>query len=92
MRICLCPASIAWIRRNLKKSARSAFTSLLKRNTTSKPKRGGKRKSKGSKRKTSKRKGGKKRLSAGVHWVKLKGGKRRKVRVLRNGQWRFMKG
>jgi len=31
------------------------------------------------------------KLRAGVHWVKVKGGKKRKVRVLANGQWRFMK-
>ncbi len=29
-KICLCPASIAWIRRHLKKSARAQFTKLLK--------------------------------------------------------------
>ena len=30
MKICLCPSSIAWIRRHLKKSARSQFTRLIK--------------------------------------------------------------
>ena len=33
----------------------------------------------------------KRKLKAGVHMVKIKGGKMRKVRVLSNGQWRFMK-
>ena len=28
-RICLCPASIAWIRKHLMKSARSTFNKLL---------------------------------------------------------------
>ena len=34
-RICLCPASIAWIRRHLKKSARATFTNLLKKGSIS---------------------------------------------------------
>ncbi len=29
-RICLCPASIAWIRKHLMKSARSTFSSMLR--------------------------------------------------------------
>jgi hypothetical protein len=33
----------------------------------------------------------KKRLKAGIHMIKIKGGKMRKVRVLANGQYRFMK-
>ena len=37
------------------------------------------------------RKSGKKRLSAGIHHVSIRG-KSRKVKVLANGQWRFMKG
>jgi len=32
----------------------------------------------------------KKKLSAGIHIVTIKG-KKRKVKVLKNGQWRFMK-
>ena len=32
-RICLCPASIAWIRKHLVKSARSEFTRLISRGT-----------------------------------------------------------
>ena len=39
----------------------------------------------------TKRKSKKKKLRAGVHTVTIKG-KRRKVKVLKNGQWRFMKG
>ena len=38
----------------------------------------------------TKRKSKKKKLRAGVHIVTVKG-KRRKVKVLKNGQWRFMK-
>lgn len=33
----------------------------------------------------------KKKLKAGIHFVKFNDGFRRKVRVLANGQWRFMK-
>jgi len=52
MRICLCPASINWIRRHLKKSAKKEFTKLLKNIAPSVTKRRkgaakGKRKSKG---------------------------------------------
>jgi len=32
VKICLCPSSINWIRRHLKKSAKKAFSSMLKRN------------------------------------------------------------
>ena len=39
----------------------------------------------------TKRKTKRKKLSAGVHTVTIKG-KKRKVKVLKNGQWRFMKG
>lgn len=39
----------------------------------------------------TKRKSKKKKLRAGVHTVTIKG-KRRKVKVLKNGQWRFMNG
>ena len=38
-----------------------------------------------------KRKTKRKKLRAGVHSVTIKG-KKRKVRVLKNGQWRFLKG
>ena len=39
----------------------------------------------------TKRKSKKKKLRAGIHTVTIKG-KKRKVKVLKNGQWRFMKG
>jgi len=39
----------------------------------------------------TKRKTKTKKLRAGVHTVTIKG-KKRKVKVLKNGQWRFMKG
>ena len=35
-RICLCPASIAWIRRHLKKSAKATFTRLISKGSISK--------------------------------------------------------
>jgi hypothetical protein len=38
----------------------------------------------------TKRKSKKKKLRAGVHTVTIKG-KKRKVKVLKNGQWRFLK-
>lgn len=41
------------------------------------------------KRKSS---GRRKKLKAGIHFVKLKGGITRKVRVKPNGQWVFLKG
>jgi len=39
----------------------------------------------------TKRTSKKKKLRAGIHTVTIKG-KKRKVKVLKNGQWRFMKG
>ena len=39
----------------------------------------------------TKRKTKRKKLSVGIHTVTIKG-KKRKVRVLKNGQWRFMNG
>jgi len=52
MRICLCPASIAWIRKHLTKSSRKTFTKMLKNIAPSVTKRRkgrakGKKKSKG---------------------------------------------
>jgi len=44
---------------------------------------------KGIRRRTT---GRRKKLSPGIHFVKMKGGKTRKVKVLANGRWRFMKG
>jgi len=52
------------------------------------------RRSKKGKRRThrrSKKSGGKHKLRAGIHHVKIHG-KMRKVKVLSTGQWRFMKG
>jgi len=48
-----------------------------------------KRARKGIKRRTT---GRRKKLSPGIHFVKMKGGRTRKVKVLSNGRWRFMKG
>jgi len=90
IKICLCPTSIAWITRNLKKSAKAQWRKMIKRNKPTKRRKTPKRKA--PKRRKASRKGGKRRLSPGVHWVTLKGGKRRKVRVNKKGQWRFMKG
>ncbi len=42
-KICLCPSSIAWIRRHLQKSARAQFTKLLKGGSARVLKRVGKR-------------------------------------------------
>jgi len=36
--------------------------------------------------------GRRKKLRPGIHFVKMKGGRTRKVKVLANGRWRFMKG
>ena len=83
-RICLCPASIAWIIRNLKKSSKSKFRTMIRASGQVKTLM-----KKGRTKKFSAK--GRKRLRAGVHWVKIRG-KSRKVRVLANGKWRFMKG
>lgn len=50
-----------------------------------------KTKRKAPKRSKSARRGGKRKLRAGIHRVRING-KMRKVRVLNNGRWRFMKG
>jgi len=36
--------------------------------------------------------GSRKKLSVGVHTVKLRNGQTRRVRVLPNGRWKFLKG
>ena len=78
-KICFCPSSINWIRKHLQKSARAGFSKMLKGiSPTSR-----------TKSKSKRRKG--KKLRSGIHHVKIHG-RSRKVRVLRNGQWRFMKG
>ena len=76
-RICLCPASIAWIRKHLMKSARSQFSKLISKGSISKIR---KTRRKG---KSKRRKG--KKLRPGIHHVSIHG-RRRKVKVLRNGQ------
>ena len=35
-RICLCPASIAWIRKHLQKSAKATFTRMISKGSISK--------------------------------------------------------
>jgi len=94
VKICLCPTSIAWIGRNLKKSAKAKWRAMIKLNKPTKRRKApkSKRKTKKKGRTRSRKTSGKRKLSAGVHWVTLKGGKRRKVRVNAKGQWRFMKG
>ena len=49
-RICLCPASIAWIRKHLQKSAKKTFTNLLKKGSISNITKRSKRKSRRTKR------------------------------------------
>ena len=70
------------------KSARAKFSKLISKGSISKIRKG-----RGvafvSKRKSKRRKG--KKLRPGIHHVSIHG-RKRKVRVLRNGQWRFMKG
>jgi len=47
-----------------------------------------KRVSKSNKRRSS----GRRNLRAGVHTIKMRNGQTRRVKVLANGQWRFLKG
>ena len=51
LRVCLCPASIAWIRKHLMKSARTQFNKLIKKNFI--PGSGGRMGRMGTKRKFS---------------------------------------
>jgi len=88
----MCPATYKRLVKWARKGGLKGALNVVRTGITKKRKGRKASKRKAPKRKASKRKGGKKRLSPGVHWVKLKGGKKRKVRVLRNGQWRFMKG
>ena len=76
-RICLCPASIAWIRKHLQKSARATFSRLISKGSISKVKK--------------KVRKGRKHLTQGIHHVIINGVSR-KVRVNAKGQWRFLKG
>ena len=59
-KICLCPASIAWIIRNLKKSSKSKFRSMIGRIPTTKRK--GRRK--GRKHRTAKQRRATRKLVA----------------------------
>ena len=65
-RICLCPASIAWIRRHLKKSARATFTRLLSKGSIAKitRRRKGRRKGKSRKHRTAKQRAATRKLVA----------------------------
>jgi len=99
IKICLCPTSILWITRHIKKSAKAQWKLMISRN---KPTRRKSRKSVPKKRRKSSKpkrlksvtKGirttKKRKLKAGIHLVKV-GGRIRRVKVLKNGQWRFMK-
>ncbi len=105
MKVCLCPSSVLWVTRHLKASAKAQWKKMIKRNKPTKKRKSSKTKRKRAKgsgpkrRKSQKLKtistgGGmkkKRKLKAGIHLVKMKGGRIRRVRVLRNGQWRFMK-
>ena len=77
-KICLCPESIRWIKKHLLKSAKAKFSKMIKVGSIKKLK------AKKTKKKT------KKKLKAGIHLIKING-VWRKVKVLPNGQWRFMK-
>ena len=81
-KICFCPSSLAWITKHLQKSARAKFRKMISGQIN-------KIEHKVRKSKSKRRKG--KKLRPGIHHVKIHG-RSRKVRVLRNGQWRFMKG
>jgi len=63
MKICLCPASIAWITRNLKKSALKKWRLMKSRNSTT-TRRKTKGKSRTKSRKSSKSKGGRRAQQA----------------------------
>jgi len=77
-KICLCPESIQWIKKHLLKSAQAKFSKMIKVGSIKKVI------DKKRKKKT------KKKLKAGIHFVTINGIER-KVKVLKNGQWRFMK-
>ena len=42
-RICLCPASIAWIRKHLQKSAKATFSRMISKGSISKIRRKGRK-------------------------------------------------
>ena len=58
-KICLCPASIAWIRKHLQKSARATFSRLISKGSISKV-----RKRKGRKHRTAKQRRATRKLVA----------------------------
>ena len=74
----------------LRKWSKSRLIRLILRLEAARISRTGRRRSTRARRRVGSRKSGKKRLSAGVHTVNIRG-KSRKVKVLANGQWRFMK-
>jgi len=41
---------------------------------------------------TKRRSSGRRNLKAGIHTIKMRNGQTRRVKVLANGQWRFLKG
>ena len=64
-RICLCPASIAWIRKHLMKSARRTFTKMISKGSITRI-----TKRKGTKRKKSRKKATAKQMRARRLFVK----------------------
>ena len=63
-RICLCPASIAWIRKHLMKSARRKFTKLIQTGSVTEFLTKGKGMRKSKKRRTAKQRAATRRLVA----------------------------
>jgi len=57
IKICLCPTSIAWIGRNLKKSAKAKWRAMIQKNKPSKRRKSSRRASRKSRK--SSRRGGK---------------------------------
>ena len=74
----------------LRKWSKTRLIRLILRLEAARISRTGRRRLRGRRSRAGSRKSGK-RLSAGIHHVSIKG-KLRKVKVLANGQWRFMKG
>ncbi len=78
-KICFCLKSLVWITKNIKASALPKWRKMIHQTPAILMRKG----------KSKRRKG--KKLRPGIHHVSIHG-RKRKVRVLRNGQWRFMKG
>jgi len=90
MKICLCPATWKALKAILRRS--KAGKALVNRITKqNKPAKKAKRKTINKVKGTKTKRVSKKKLKPGIHLVKMKGGRIRKVKVLKNGQWRFMK-